>query len=137
MGQQQPDEDHTAQWLAERERGFEAIAHPDNDPLAQGDREDALTDWLEDYGIEDAWKLAEPLAAGRVKTETLDSLMNCWRDDKTEMREMGIRWLSLSFEVMGMIRQWIRRRRANIYAGSVDEVLLPYGSGSTAKSRYS
>ena len=30
--------------------------------------------------------------------------MNCWRDDKTEMREMGIRWLSLSFEVMGMIR---------------------------------
>lgn len=103
-GQQQPDEEHTAQWLAERDRGFEAIAHPDNDPLAQGDREDALTDWLEDYGIEDAWKLAEPLAAGHVETETLDRLMDCWRNSETELREMGIRWLALSFEVMGMIR---------------------------------
>ena len=102
-GQQQPDEDHTAEWLAERDRGFEAIAHPDNDPLAQGDREDTLTDWLEDYGIKDAWKLAEPLASGRVETKTLDRLMNDWREDKTEMREMGIRWLALSFEVMSMI----------------------------------
>ena len=103
-GQQQPAEEHTAQWLAERDRGFEAIAHPDNDPIAQGDREDALTDWLEAYGIDDAWKLAEPLAAGQVETKTLDRLIECWRDSETELREMGIRWLALSFEVMGMIR---------------------------------
>ncbi len=103
-GQQQPDDKHTAQWFEARDRGFEAIAHPENDPLAQGDREDALTDWLEDYGIDDAWKLAEPLASGHVETETLDCLMKNWREDKTELREMGIRWLALSFDVMGMIR---------------------------------
>lgn len=103
-GQQQPDDAHTELWLAARDRGFEAIAHPDNDPLAQGDREDALTDWLEDYGIEDAWKLAEPLAAGQVEIETLEALTGCWRDRETELREMGIRWLALSFEVLGMIR---------------------------------
>lgn len=59
-GQAQPDEAHTKQWTDARDRGFEAIAYPDSDPLAQGDREDALTDWLENYGVKDAWKLAEP-----------------------------------------------------------------------------
>ena len=103
-GQQQPDEDHTQQWLALRDQGFAAIGSPDNDPLAQGDREDALTDWLEDYGVEDAWKLAEPLAEGHIEPQSLDPLVSCWRDNKTEMRDMGIRWLALSFEVMGMIR---------------------------------
>ncbi|MEO1389623.1 MAG: ATP-binding protein [Cyanobacteria bacterium J06634_6] len=103
-GQRQPDEAHTQQWTDARDQGFEAIANPDNDPLAQGDREDALTDWLEDYGVEDAWKLAEPLAAGHVEPETLDRLVDCWRNDETELRDMGIRWLALSFDVMGMIR---------------------------------
>ncbi|MGD1896321.1 MAG: sensor histidine kinase [Phormidesmis sp.] len=103
-GQRQPDEEHTKQWTDERDRGFDAIANPDNDPLAQGDREDALTDWLEAYGVENAWKLAEPLAAGHTDPKTLDALTNCWRNDKTELRDMGIRWLALSFDVMGMIR---------------------------------
>ncbi|MGB3298846.1 MAG: ATP-binding protein [Phormidesmis sp.] len=103
-GQHQTSEAHTAKWLELRDRGFEAIAQPDNDPLAQGDREDALTDWLEDYGVEDAWKLAEPLAAGKITPEILDSMMDQWREAKDELHDMGIRWLALSFDVMGMIR---------------------------------
>ena len=103
-GQQQVDDAHTQEWLDVRDRGFEAIANPNHDPLVQGDREDALTDWLEDYGIEDAWKLVEPLAAGAVQPEILDSLIQRWRDDTTELRDMGIRWLALSFDVMGMIK---------------------------------
>ena len=103
-GQQQVDEAHTEEWVALRDRGFEAIANPQNDPLAQGDREDALTDWLEDYGVKDAWKLAEPLAAGEVEPATLDALMERWRDNPTELRDMGLRWLALSLDVMGMIR---------------------------------
>jgi len=102
-GQHQVDEAHTEQWLELRDRGFEAIANPENDPLAQGDREDALTDWLEDYGVEAAWKLAEPLAAGKVEPGILDQMMHRWRDDSTELRDMGLRWLALSFEVMSMI----------------------------------
>ncbi|MEM9948955.1 MAG: ATP-binding protein [Cyanobacteria bacterium P01_D01_bin.36] len=103
-GQRQPDEAHTKQWTDTRDSGFEAIAQPENDPLAQSDREDALTDWLEDYGVNDAWKLAEPLAAGCVAPSKLDTLIDRWRNDQTEMRDMGIRWLALSFDVMGMIR---------------------------------
>ncbi|WP_017324557.1 sensor histidine kinase [Synechococcus sp. PCC 7336] len=103
-GQRQVDEAHTQQWVEVRDRGFEAIANPKNDPLAQGDREDALTDWLEDYGVEDAWKLVDPLAAAEVEPETLNSLVARWRDDPTELRDMGLRWLALSFDVMGMIK---------------------------------
>lgn len=102
-GQRQVDDEHTEEWLDIRDRGFDAIAKPDNDPLAQGDREDALTDWLEDYGVENAWELAEPLAAGAVDPNRLDKLMARWRDDPTELRDMGLRWLALSFEVMGLI----------------------------------
>ncbi|MGB7273052.1 MAG: ATP-binding protein [Geitlerinemataceae cyanobacterium] len=101
-GQQQVDDAHTQQWLEMRDRGFEAIANPKNDPLAQSDREDALLDWLEDYGVEDAWKLAEPLAAGEVDPATLNSMMERWRDEKTELREIGLRWLALSFDVMSL-----------------------------------
>ncbi len=103
-GQNQADEAQTEKWLEERDRGFEAITHPKNDPIVQGDLEAALTDWLEDYGVENAWELAEPLAAGEVDPTTLDTLMNPWRDDPTEMRDMGIRWLALSFDVMNMIQ---------------------------------
>ncbi|MEO0769233.1 MAG: ATP-binding protein [Cyanobacteria bacterium J06649_4] len=103
-GQAQPDEAHTKQWTDLRDSGFEAIANPDNDPLAQGDREDALTDWLEDYGVDNAWELAEPLAAGHITPEMLAPVTACWKDNPTELRDMGIRWLALSFDVMGMIR---------------------------------
>lgn len=102
-GQHQVDDEHTQQWLALRDHGFNAIVNPQNDPLVLGDREDALTDWLEDYGVDEAWKLAEPLAAGEVEPETLEQLMNRWRDSDTELRDMGLRWLALSFDVMGMI----------------------------------
>lgn len=103
-GQQQVDEAHTQQWLELRDLGFEAIAHLNNDPIAQGDREDALLDWLENYGVEDAWKLAEPLAAGHAEPAALDSIMARWRDNQTELRDMGLRWLALSFEVTSMVK---------------------------------
>jgi len=103
-GQQQPDADHTEAWLGVRDRGFEALAQPHHDAMAQGDLEDALNDWLEDYGVKDAWQLAEPLAAARVAPATLESLIAPWRDHDTELRDMGLRWLALSFEVVGMLK---------------------------------
>ena len=103
-GQQKVDDDHTQQWLDLRDRGFQAIRDPKNDPLIQGEREDELSDWLEDYGVKDAWKLAEPLALGEVEPQTLDKLMERWRDDSTELREMGLHWLAISFDVMNMIQ---------------------------------
>ena len=107
-GQRNVDEAHTARWLKVRDDGYDFIARDKSDSLKMMDREDALLDWLEDYGVAEAWKLAEPLAAGNVKPEILDELMERWRDDTTELRDMGLRWLALSFEVMTMIQSGLR-----------------------------
>jgi signal transduction histidine kinase len=47
---------------------------PPLDPIVQSDLEDALTEWLEDHGIEDAWRLASPLATAGIGPERLDAL---------------------------------------------------------------
>jgi len=107
-GQHQIDEAHTQQWLSVRDDGYEAILNKRIAPLSLSDREDHLLDWLEDYGVDEAWKLAEPLAQAGIEVETLESLITPWRDDPTEMRDMGLRWLGLSFEVMSMIASGLR-----------------------------
>lgn len=107
-GQTQVEPEHTQEWLKARDSGYEAILTRQIDPMTLSDREEELLEWLEDYGVEDAWKLAEPLAQGNVQVATLEHLMERWRNDPTELREMGIRWLSLSFEVMSMITSGLR-----------------------------
>jgi signal transduction histidine kinase len=54
--------------IAERE------GKPALDPMAQSDLEDALTGWLEDHGIEDAWRLAPTLASAGLGPERLDAI---------------------------------------------------------------
>ncbi|MDB9529538.1 ATP-binding protein [Oscillatoria sp. CS-180] len=107
-GLENPDPDHTEEWQAVRDRGYEAILNPTMDALALSDRENELLDWLEDYGVEEAWKLSEPLAMGGIEVDTLERLTQCWRDRSDELRDQGIRWLALSFDVMSMIKNGLR-----------------------------
>ncbi|MBW4427889.1 MAG: cyclic nucleotide-binding domain-containing protein [Nostoc desertorum CM1-VF14] len=107
-GQRNVEEAHTQDWLRLRDQGYDAILNNRLDPVTLSDRETVLLDWLEDYGVKQAWKLAEPLAEGGIEVETLDHLMERWRNDGTELREMGLHWLSLSFEVMSMIKHGLR-----------------------------
>ncbi|MBD2727322.1 cyclic nucleotide-binding domain-containing protein [Nostoc sp. FACHB-892] len=107
-GQRNVEEAHTQDWLRLRDQGYDAILNNRLDPVTLSDRETMLLDWLEDYGVKQAWKLAEPLAEGGIEVETLDHLMERWRNDGTELREMGLHWLSLSFEVMSMIKHGLR-----------------------------
>ncbi|MDZ8030758.1 ATP-binding protein [Nostoc sp. DedSLP04] len=107
-GQRNVDEAHTQHWLRVRDLGYDAILNNRLDPVTLSDREDILLEWLEDYGVNQAWKLAEPLAEGGVEVETLEQLMERWRNDNTELREMGLHWLALSFEVMSMIKHGLR-----------------------------
>lgn len=44
------------------------------DPLAQSDREDEVTDWLEAHDVTDGWKLAPTLVTAGLDTEKLDNL---------------------------------------------------------------
>ncbi len=107
-GQRQVDEVHTAEWLKVRDQGYETILHQRIEPLKLPDLEDQILEWLEDYGVENAWKLAEPLAEAGMEVDTLADLIAPWQNDPTELRDMGLRWLALSFEVMSMIGSGLR-----------------------------
>jgi len=107
-GQAQVDPAHTQDWQDTRDRGYDVILNQVLDAMTLSDREEQLLDWLEDYGVKDAWKLTEPLAAAGIEVATLEHLMARWHDNSTELRDMGIRWLALSFDVMSMIKNGLR-----------------------------
>jgi signal transduction histidine kinase len=107
-GQRQVDEAHTQQWLELRDRGYDQIRNHPLDGLALSNREAELLDWLENYGVENAWKLAEPLALGGIEPAALERMTERWKNDPTELRDMGLRWLAVSFDVMHMISSGLR-----------------------------
>lgn len=107
-GRNQIDQAHTQEWIQARDDGYDAIIHDRVDALRMSEREEELLDWLEDYGVKEAWRLAEPLASGGITTATLDKLIERWRNNPTEMRDIGLRWLALSFDVMSMITSGLR-----------------------------
>ncbi|MBD2304894.1 cyclic nucleotide-binding domain-containing protein [Chroococcidiopsis sp. FACHB-1243] len=107
-GQLQIEAEHTEKWLKVRDDGLEAVVNRRMNPIEFSDREEQLLEWLEDYGVEDAWKLAEPLAAGGVEVKTLAQLTQRWKDDSTELKGMGLRWLALSFEIMCTVSSGLR-----------------------------
>ena len=107
-GQRHIEEAHTQQWLQVRDDGYETILHDRLDLTILSDCEEQLLEWLEAYGVANAWNLAEPLATGGVTVETLANLTARWQDDPTELRDMGVRWLALSFDVMSMIKNGLR-----------------------------
>ncbi|ELS00884.1 histidine kinase with cyclic nucleotide-binding domain [Xenococcus sp. PCC 7305] len=107
-GQRNVEDDHTEQWFQAREDGYDFLLNHRLEPLTLMDREDILLDWLENYGVKDAGKLVAPLATANIQTQLLDELTARWHDDPTELRDMGIRWLALSFDVMMMIQSGLR-----------------------------
>ncbi|PSB42364.1 sensor histidine kinase [Chamaesiphon polymorphus] len=103
-GQHQIEAAHTQQWQQVRDEGYDRILHDRPDSLQVSDLEEELLEWLEDYGVANAWNLAAPLASGGVTVETLADLTARWQNDTTELRDMGVRWLALSFDVLSMIK---------------------------------
>lgn len=51
-----------------------AMKPSQRDPLSQSEAEDELTDWLEDHGVNNAWKLAPTLVAAGLKLDDLEQL---------------------------------------------------------------
>jgi signal transduction histidine kinase len=107
-GQRNVEAAHTQQWLQVRDRGYDIILHDRLDLTLLSDREEQLLEWLKAYGVADAWNLAEPLVSGGVTVELLDALTARWKDDPTELRDIGVRWLALSFDVISMIKGGLR-----------------------------
>ncbi|MCF2132182.1 ATP-binding protein [Strepomyces sp. STD 3.1] len=72
-----PDPQATLRTLAEiRQRTSRKLAGgaPALDPLEVSDREDALTDWLEEHGVEDGWRAASAFAQAGLDTGWLDEI---------------------------------------------------------------
>jgi signal transduction histidine kinase len=70
------------------------------DPLTQSDKEDEITDWLEDHEIGNAWKLAPTLVNGSIDVEKLDFLAD---NIPPECLGSVLKWLEASLSSYGLI----------------------------------
>ena len=64
-------------------------------PVEVGDAEDALSDWLEDHDVEDAWDLAPALVAAGVTAEWLTEVADTV---PAELLADGIHWVTYALE---------------------------------------
>ncbi|MFI1202632.1 ATP-binding protein [Streptomyces sp. NPDC020883] len=64
-------------------------------PLEASDREDAVSDWLEDHGIGDGWQLAPTFAQTGLDTDWLDQIAAVVDRDTLEG---AVRWLNYTVE---------------------------------------
>ncbi|MUL37562.1 ATP-binding protein [Gloeocapsopsis dulcis] len=70
------------------------------DPLVQSDREDELTDWLDDHAIQNGWKLSPTLVSAGIDTEKLDAIA----DQLTPTAlQSAIHWLTESLTLAGLV----------------------------------
>jgi signal transduction histidine kinase len=64
-------------------------------PLEASDREDGITDWLEDHGVRDGWNLAPTFVAAGLDAAWLDHVA---MTVDPEMLEGALRWLNYTVE---------------------------------------
>jgi signal transduction histidine kinase len=82
----------------------EAISHtaPKLDPLTQSDREDALTEWLEEHEISNGWQLAPTLVSAGVDEERLATLA---KQMSKEALGEALTWLDATLTVSGLLEE--------------------------------
>ncbi|CAM5540226.1 histidine kinase OS=Streptomyces fumanus OX=67302 GN=GCM10018772_54770 PE=4 SV=1 [Streptomyces fumanus] len=79
-----------------QERTAERVAKaPSLSPLEAADREDALTDWLTDHGIEQGWQLAPVFVQAGLDTEWLDQVAAAVDE---EILPGAVGWLNYTVE---------------------------------------
>ncbi|GAA1879481.1 ATP-binding protein [Streptantibioticus ferralitis] len=79
-----------------QERTAERVAKADTlSPLEASDREDAISDWLEDHGIADAWQLAPTFVQAGLDTDWLDHVAATVEEGTLEG---AVRWLNYTVE---------------------------------------
>jgi signal transduction histidine kinase len=79
-----------------QQRAVERVAKaPKLDPMEASDREDEVSDWLEDHGCSEAWQLAAVFVQGGLYSDWLDSVLDTVGED---MIEHALRWLNYTVE---------------------------------------
>lgn len=87
-------------FLADMQRQAIATLTTPLDPLSQSDREDQVTEWLEDHDITNGWKLAPTLVSAGLDTQKLDTLADNIAADSLAL---AIAWLEATLAVSGLI----------------------------------
>ncbi|NJO39766.1 MAG: cyclic nucleotide-binding domain-containing protein [Cyanobacteria bacterium CRU_2_1] len=84
----------------------EAIAYlakaPRLDPLTQSDREDALTDWLDDHDVTDSWKLSPILVSAGISEDRLTEVASQF---SAESLAEGLKWLTETLSLIGLVNE--------------------------------
>jgi signal transduction histidine kinase len=79
-----------------QENAVEKVAKaPKLDPLATSDAEDELSDWLEDHGCTDGWRIAPTFVQAGVDVTWLDNVADTVGE---EILEPALRWLNYTLE---------------------------------------
>ena len=79
-----------------QQRAAERVAKaPVLDPMEASDREDEVSDWLEDHGCHDGWQLAPVFVQAGLYTDWLDEVE---ATVGTDMLEPALRWLNYTVE---------------------------------------
>ena len=79
-----------------QERTAERVAKaPTLSPLEASDREDALTDWLDDHGIMQAWQIAPTFVQAGLDIDWLDQVAAAVDED---VLQAAVGWLSYTVE---------------------------------------
>ena len=75
---------------------------PELSPLEESEREDELTDWLDEHRVRDGWELAPVLVAAGVSTGFLDRVAAGARPD---MLDGAVRWLTYTLETELLLQE--------------------------------
>jgi signal transduction histidine kinase len=79
-----------------QQRAAEQVAKaPKLDPMEASDREDEVSDWLEDHGCTEGWQLAPVFVQAGLYSEWLDQVLDTVGAD---MIEPALRWLNYTVE---------------------------------------
>jgi signal transduction histidine kinase len=79
-----------------QQRAAEQVAKaPKLDPMEASDREDEVSDWLEDHGCHDGWQLAPVFVQAGLYSDWLDQVLDTVGAD---MIEPALRWLNYTVE---------------------------------------
>ena len=71
-------------------------------PMQTSDREDELSDWLDDAGIDGGWDLAPVFVAGGLETSDLEAVRAA---SDAAVLEGAIRWLAYTVETESLLRE--------------------------------
>ena len=79
-----------------QEEAIQAVPEaPKLSPLEESEREDALSDWLDDHGVHNGWELAPTFVAAGATTEFLDRVAD---EAPPAMLEGAVHWLTYALE---------------------------------------